>query len=73
MSLVDELQADRDAQRISLNPFASWLASLPAARQTEWKEALKDRSWFGTSLFRVAKKQGYTGPQGSLDTYRRNV
>lgn len=73
MSLVDELQADRDAQRISLNPFASWLVTLPAAKQAEWKEALKDRSWFGAGLFRVAKKQGYTGPQGSLESYRRAI
>ena len=68
-TLIEELKADQDS-RASCR-FCAWLDDRTKAERAEWVEALKDRSFTNTSLFRAAKKRGYNGSDGSLENHRK--
>lgn len=69
LTLLEELRSDQDPR--SQCAFCAWLRVRSKAEQTEWAEAMTDRSFTTTSLVRAARKREFT--RGSaIESHRKN-
>lgn len=70
-TLIEELKADQDPR--SQCRFCTWLVTQPEKERNEWAEAGPDRSYTHASLFRAARKRGFTGGEGSIEGHRKGL
>ncbi|MBA3875559.1 MAG: hypothetical protein C0498_01260 [Anaerolinea sp.] len=70
VGLIDELRADQDPR--AQCKFCAWLAGRPNGERAEWADAVGDRSFTHMSLVRAARKRGYAGGPGSVESHRKN-
>ena len=70
MTLIDELRADQG--KPTQCALCIWLGTRTDPERKEWAAVTVDRSFTHASVFRAAKKRGYTGGTSSIETHRKN-
>ena len=68
MSILDELRAESGTGGPCI--FATWLATLTKAVQTELAAAMTDDTISSAAVTRWGKRNGYTGSEGVVRLHR---